>query len=133
MHFVLLSLITNPVLTAASAICVTAASAICVTAASAICVTAASAICVTTYSIALPDRPSASTSSVLAIYSLVLFRIVPFGLVSLFLITFSSAILNSAVDSPSSYLKPFPTPNVIVNFPWIYTFPFESCNVIFIT
>jgi len=52
--------------------------------------TAASVIRFTAYSIALTDRPSTTTSSVLATYSFVLFKIVPIGLISLFLITFSS-------------------------------------------
>jgi hypothetical protein len=108
MYFVLLPFVTNPLLTAASV------------------------ICVTTYSNALTDRPSTKTSSVLVIHSLVLFRIVPFGLVSLFFTTFSSTISNSAVDGASCSLKPFSMPDVTVNCPWIYTSPFESWNVIFI-
>lgn len=66
MYFVFLLFITSPVLTASSL------------------------IYVTTYSVAVTDRPSISTSSAYAVYCLVLLDIVPFRLVSVFLITFPS-------------------------------------------
>jgi hypothetical protein len=81
MYFLLLSFITNPVLTAASL------------------------IYVTTTSIALTNRTSINTSSAYAIYCLVLLKTVLFRLVSIFLIIFSSTISNSDVDSASTCLK----------------------------
>ena len=88
MYVVLFSFVTNPVPTAASLICVT-------------------------ISVAVTDQPSICISSAYAIDCHVLLKIVPFGLV--FLITFSSAILNSVVDSASSCLKPLSVPNTFVN------------------
>jgi len=93
MYFVLLSLITSPVLTAASL------------------------LYVTTPSVSLTDHPSLSTSSAYAIYCLVLLKIVPFGLVSIFLITFPMTILKSVVDSASPCLQALSVPNAAVSFP----------------
>jgi hypothetical protein len=80
MHFALLSFITNPLLIAASL------------------------ICVTTTSITLTNHPIINTSSACAIYWLILLKIVPFGFVCIFLITFSQ-------DS---------APNALVICPWIF-------------
>jgi hypothetical protein len=71
-YFVLSYFITNPVLTAAFL------------------------IRATTSSVALTDRPSINTLSAFARHCLVLLKIVPFGLVSIFLITFSNTIFNEA-------------------------------------
>jgi len=102
MNFVLLLLITSPVLSAASLLRVTISS------------------------FSITNRPSISTSSAYVIYSLVLLKIVPFGLVSILLITFPRTILNSAVDSESPCLQPLSMPNTAVSFPWIsfFFFPF---------
>ena len=106
MNFVLLSFLTNPVLTAASSICDTAAS------------------------IPLTNHPSINTPSACAIYFLSLSKIVPFGMVSTFLITFSSTISNSAVDGASPCLQPLSMPNAIALIP----FPFDiSCSLQFYT
>jgi len=80
MYYVLLSIITSPVLTAASSIFVTSTS------------------------VPLTDGPSINTSSACATYLLLLLKNVLFGLVSIFLITLSSTILNGVIDSASPYL-----------------------------
>jgi hypothetical protein len=90
MCFLLLSLITNLVRTAASLIYATA-----------------------TY-VAPIDRLSITTSSAFATHSLVLLKIVPFRLVFIFLITSSSAILNIVVDSASLCLQLLYMPNTWV-------------------
>jgi len=92
--------------------------------------TASFLICVTTSSVVLTSCPSINTSSAYAVYCLVLLKIVPFGLVSVF--TLSDTVLNSAVNSASPCLKPLSMPDASVNCPWICTFPLETCNVIFI-
>ena len=48
----------------------------------------------TTSSVTRSHRPSIQTSSVCAVYCLVLLKIFPFGLVTIFLIIFSSTILS---------------------------------------
>jgi hypothetical protein len=90
MYLVMLSFITNPMLTAASLICVTA------------------------YSFAHTNHPSINTLSVYALYYLVLLKIIPFGVVFIFPFTFCSTVLNNAVDSASSCLKPLSMPNASV-------------------
>jgi len=65
--------------------------------------TAAFVISVPTYSGAVTARPTTSTPS--AYYS--------------------------AVHSTAPRLKPLSVPDASVNCPWIFTFPFESCNVLF--
>jgi H+/Cl- antiporter ClcA len=97
MYFVLLSFITNPLLTAA---CL---------------------IFVTTSSVAVTDHPSISTSSARAIHWLVLLKIILLGSVCIFFITFFTTILNSAVDSASPHLKPLSVPNA-----WIHLNPAVS-------
>ena len=77
MYFVLLLFITSPFLTAVSL------------------------ICVITSSVTLTYCPTINTTSTYAIYCLVLLKIVPFTWVSIFLITFSSTVLNSVVQSAS--------------------------------
>ena len=89
--------------------------------------TASSLICVASYSVAVTDRPSINTSSAYALCCLVLLEIVPFKLVCVFLITFSSTILNSAVDSVS----PLSAPNASVNWPRFFTFLFEFCIILY--
>jgi len=109
LYYVLLSFISNPLLIASSL------------------------ICVTIISVALTDRPSINKSSAYAIYHLALLKIVPFILISTYPITFSSTILNSAVDSALPCLKPLFIPSALVIYTWIFPFPFESCNVIFLS
>ena len=59
-------------------------------------------------------------------------KIVQFQLGSMFLITYSSTILKSVIGSASPCLKQLSTSNASVNCPQTFTFPFESCNIIFI-
>ena len=93
---------------------------------------ASSLICVTITWIALTDRPSINKSSAYAMYHLTLLKIAPFILISILPITFSSTILNSAVGSALPCLKPLYIPSALVIRPWIFTFPLESCIIIFI-
>jgi hypothetical protein len=100
MYVVVFSIVTNPVLTAASV------------------------FCVTIFSVAVTDQPSGSISSAHAIDCCVLLKIVPFGFLYIFHITFSSTVLNSVVDSASPCLKPLSMPNTSVKCPWIFTLRF---------
>ena len=77
--------------------------------------TAASVIYVATFSLAVTDQPSISISSAYAIDCRVLLKIVLFGLVFVFLITFLSTVVNGVVDIASPCLKPVSVPNTSVN------------------
>ena len=90
--------------------------------------TAASLICVSTASVSLTNHPSINTPSACAIYCLILLKVVPFGFVSIFLITFSSRVLNTVVDSASPSLKPLSMPNAIALIPFSFD---VSCSLQF--
>jgi hypothetical protein len=82
MYFVLLSFIPNPMLTEAPLFRVT-----------------------TSTSVAVTNRPVSTH------HLRVLLKTVPFGLVSVSLITFSSTILNNVADSATLCFKPLSVPN----------------------
>lgn len=84
------------------------------------------------FSVTLTVHPSINASAY-AVYCLVLLKVVLLGLLSIFVMTLSNTIFNNNLDSVSLVSSLFLCTHASVSYPWIFTSPLESCNIILIT